>query len=46
MNALFLKAMMGFHAAILPESVRLFAAGQVLERANTFSRLPPGGAFW
>jgi S-adenosyl-L-methionine hydrolase (adenosine-forming) len=39
-------AMTGLRATMLPEGARLATAGQVLERANTFSDLPPGGAFW
>ena len=40
------NAMTGLRATMLPEGARLAAAGQVLERANTFSDLPSGGAFW
>jgi S-adenosyl-L-methionine hydrolase (adenosine-forming) len=40
------NAMTGLRAPMLPEGARLATAGQVLERANTFSDLPPGGAFW
>ena len=38
--------MTGFRAAMLPEGTQLAIAGQVLERAKSFSDLPPGGAFW
>jgi len=31
---------------MLARDGRLAAAGRVLERARTFSDLPPGGAFW
>jgi S-adenosyl-L-methionine hydrolase (adenosine-forming) len=40
------NAMTGLRAAILPRDARLTAAGQVLERAGTFSDRPPGTAFW
>jgi S-adenosyl-L-methionine hydrolase (adenosine-forming) len=40
------NAMTGVRAATLPSDARLAAAGQVLERARTFSDLPPGAAFW
>ena len=40
------NAMTGLRATMLPEGARLATAGQVLERANTFSDLLPGGAFW
>ena len=40
------NAMTGLRAAQLPDKARLGAAGRVLERARTFSDLPPGGAFW
>ena len=40
------NAMTGLRATMLPEGTRLATAGQVLERANTFSDLLPGGAFW
>ena len=40
------NAMTGLRATILPEGTRLATSGQVLERANTFSDLLPGGAFW
>lgn len=40
------NAMTGFRAAQLPEKARLGVAGRVLERARTFSDLPPGGALW
>jgi hypothetical protein len=31
---------------MLPPGARLTAAGRVLDRARTFSDLPPGAAFW
>jgi hypothetical protein len=40
------NAMTGLRAATLPEGAQLAVAGQVLERAKTFSDLPPGRAFW
>lgn len=40
------NAVTGFRAANLPPNARLAAAGQVLERARTFSDRPPGTAFW
>src|SRR5262245_55387473 len=40
------NAMTGLRAAMLPPNARLVAAGQALERARTFSDLPPGAAFW
>jgi S-adenosylmethionine hydrolase len=40
------NAMTGLRAAMLPEGAQLAIAGQVLERARTFSDLPPGRAFW
>ena len=40
------NAMVGVRAAMLPSDARLAAAGRVLERARTFSDLPPGVAFW
>jgi S-adenosyl-L-methionine hydrolase (adenosine-forming) len=40
------NAMTGVRAAMLPSDARLAAAGRVLERARTFSDLPPGVAFW
>jgi S-adenosylmethionine hydrolase len=40
------NAMTGLRAATLPRNGRLAAAGRVLERARTFSDLPPGEAFW
>lgn len=40
------NAMTGVRAAMLPPTGRLVVAGQVLERARTFSDLPPGAAFW
>jgi S-adenosylmethionine hydrolase len=40
------NAITGLRAAMLPQGARLAAAGQLLERARTFSDLPPGAAFW
>ena len=40
------NAMTGLRAAMLPPGARLAAAGRVLDRARTFSDLPPGAAFW
>lgn len=40
------NAMTGIRAAMLPSNARLAAADRVLERARTFSDLPPGAAFW
>ena len=40
------NAMTGLRAAALPRDGRLVAAGRLLERARTFSDLPPGTAFW
>ncbi|HKF72759.1 MAG TPA: SAM-dependent chlorinase/fluorinase [Stellaceae bacterium] len=40
------NAMTGIRASILPPDARLAAAGQLLERASTFSSRPPGTAFW
>jgi S-adenosylmethionine hydrolase len=40
------NAMTSVRAAMLPSEARLAAAGRVLERARTFSDLPPGAAFW
>jgi S-adenosylmethionine hydrolase len=40
------NAMTGVRAAMLPSDARLAAAGRTLERARTFSDLPPGAAFW
>jgi S-adenosylmethionine hydrolase len=40
------NGMTGLRAAMLARDGRLAAAGRVLERARTFSDLPPGGAFW
>lgn len=40
------NAMTGLRAAMLPKGARLAAAGRILERARTFSDLPPGMAFW
>jgi S-adenosyl-L-methionine hydrolase (adenosine-forming) len=38
--------MTGVRAATLPSDAGLAAADRVLERARTFSDLPPGVAFW
>src|SRR4029450_857840 len=40
------NAMTGLRAAMLPPGARLTAANRVLDRARTFSDLPPGAAFW
>jgi S-adenosyl-L-methionine hydrolase (adenosine-forming) len=40
------NAMTGLRAALLPETTRLAAGGQVLAHARTFSDVPPGSAFW
>ena len=40
------NAMTRLRAAMLPPNARLAAAGRILERARTFSDLPPGMAFW
>jgi S-adenosylmethionine hydrolase len=40
------NAMTGVRAAVLPFNAKLAAAHRVLERAGTFSDLPPGAAFW
>jgi S-adenosylmethionine hydrolase len=40
------NAMTGMRAAALPAAARLAAGGRVLERARTFSDVPPGTAFW
>ena len=40
------NAMTGLRAAMLSRNARLAAAGQVLERARTFSDRQPGTAFW
>ena len=40
------NAMTGLRAAMLPRGARLAAVGQLLERAKTFSDLPPDAAFW
>ncbi len=40
------NAMTGLRAAMLPPNARLGVAGQMLERARTFSDLPLGAAFW
>jgi S-adenosylmethionine hydrolase len=40
------NAMTGMRAAMLSSDARLATADRVLERARTFSDLPPGTAFW
>ena len=40
------NAMTGLRAAVLPPEARLAAGGHVLDRARTFSDVPPGAAFW
>jgi len=40
------NAMTGLRAAILPSEARLAVADRVLERARTFSDLPPSTPFW
>jgi hypothetical protein len=40
------NAMTGVRAAMLPSDARLAAANRVLQRAGTFSDLPPDAAFW
>lgn len=40
------NAMAGLRAAMLPANGQLAVADRVLERARTFSDLPPGAAFW
>ena len=40
------NAMTGLRSAMLPPNARLAASGRILERARTFSDLPPGMAFW
>jgi S-adenosylmethionine hydrolase len=40
------NAMTGLRAAMLPLNASLATARRVLERAVTFSDLPPGAAFW
>jgi S-adenosyl-L-methionine hydrolase (adenosine-forming) len=40
------NAMTGLRAAMLSPGARLAAAGRVLDRARTFSDLPPRAAFW
>jgi S-adenosylmethionine hydrolase len=40
------NAVTGLRAAMLPPQARLSASDRVLERARTFSDLPPGTAFW
>jgi S-adenosyl-L-methionine hydrolase (adenosine-forming) len=40
------NAMIGVRAVMLPFNARLAVANRVLERARTFSDLPPGAAFW
>jgi S-adenosyl-L-methionine hydrolase (adenosine-forming) len=42
----FSNAITEVRAAMLPANARLAAADRVLERATTFSDLPPGAAFW
>jgi S-adenosylmethionine hydrolase len=40
------NALTGLRAATLASNTRLATANRVLERARTFSDLPPGAAFW
>src|SRR6516225_7109846 len=40
------NAMTGVRAAMLAPTGKLVVAGRLLERARTFSDLPPGAAFW
>jgi S-adenosylmethionine hydrolase len=40
------NAITGVRAAMLPSDARLAVADRMLERARTFSDLPPGAAFW
>jgi S-adenosylmethionine hydrolase len=40
------NAMTGVRAAVLSSDTKLAAADRVLERARTFSDLPPGAGFW
>ena len=40
------NAMTGLRATMLPAGARLSAVGRFLDRARTFSDLPPGAAFW
>lgn len=40
------NAMTGLRAKLLPSEARLAACGRVLARAQTFSNVPPGEAFW
>jgi S-adenosylmethionine hydrolase len=40
------NALTGLRAAAVPAAARLGAGGRLLERARTFSDLPPGVAFW
>lgn len=40
------NAMTGLRASAVPEGAALSANGRVLERARTFSDVPPGEAFW
>lgn len=40
------NAMTGLRGAMLPADAKLVAAGQVLERARTFSDRPRGASFW
>jgi S-adenosyl-L-methionine hydrolase (adenosine-forming) len=40
------NAMTGLRAALLPAGGRLTVSGRALQRARTFSDVPPGDAFW
>lgn len=40
------NAMTGLRGALLRPKARLVVAGRSLQRAATFSAVPPGGAFW
>lgn len=40
------NAMTGLRAPMLPEDTRIEAGGALLNRASTFSDVPPGTAFW
>ncbi len=40
------NAMTGLRAAVLSPEAQLAAGGHVLDRARTFSDVPPGAAFW
>ncbi len=40
------NAITGLRAAVLPTATRLAAGGHILDRARTFSDVPPGAAFW